>query len=466
MAANDPLLQPFQLKHLTLRNRFMSTSHEPAYTEGGLPKERYRLYHAEKAKGGIALTMIGGSSVVSMDSPQAFGNIELYRDEAVPWLREIADAVHEHGAAIMCQITHLGRRTGWNTGEWLPVVAPSSVREPAHRFFPKEAEDFDIRRIVADYGVAAERCRAAGLDGVEIECYGHFLDGFWSPATNKRNDEYGGSLENRMRFSIEVLQAIRARVGPDYIVGVRMVCDEDWDRGLSREEGIEIARRLVATGTIDFVNVIKGHIDSDGSLSHVIPGMGTPSAPHLELAKDVRGATDIPILHAARISDVATARHAVASGILDMVGMTRPHLADPHIAAKVMRGEEDRIRPCVGASYCLDRLYEGGGALCIHNPATGREATMPHVIARSEGPRRKIVIVGGGPAGLEAARVGAERGHEVVLFEAANEPGGQIRIAAELQRRKEIIGIVDWRASEAERAGAVMRYNNFACPAL
>jgi 2,4-dienoyl-CoA reductase-like NADH-dependent reductase (Old Yellow Enzyme family) len=462
MAANDPLLQPFQLKHLTLRNRFMSTSHEPAYTEGGLPKERYRLYHAEKAKGGIALTMIGGSSVVSMDSPQAFGNIELYRDEAVPWLREIADAVHEHGAAIMCQITHLGRRTGWNTGEWLPVVAPSSVREPAHRFFPKEAEDFDIRRIVADYGVAAERCRAAGLDGVEIECYGHFLDGFWSPATNKRNDEYGGSLENRMRFSIEVLQAIRARVGPDYIVGVRMVCDEDWDRGLSREEGIEIARRLVATGTIDFVNVIKGHIDSDGSLSHVIPGMGTPSAPHLELAKDVRGATDIPILHAARISDVATARHAVASGILDMVGMTRPHLADPHIAAKVMRGEEDRIRPCVGASYCLDRLYEGGGALCIHNPATGREATMPHVIARSEGPRRKIVIVGGGPAGLEAARVGAERGHEVVLFEAANEPGGQIRIAAELQRRKEIIGIVDWRASEAERAGAVLRYNNFA----
>jgi N-methyl-L-proline demethylase len=462
MAANDPLLQPFRLKNLTLRNRLMSTSHEPAYTEDGLPKERYRLYHAEKAKGGIALTMIGGSSVVSRDSPQAFGNIELYRDEAVPWLREIADAVHEHGTAIMCQITHLGRRTGWNTGEWLPVVAPSSVREPAHRFFPKEAEDFDIRRIVADYGVAAERCRAAGLDGVEIECYGHFLDGFWSPATNRRNDEYGGSLENRMRFSLEVLRAIRAQVGPDYIVGVRMVCDEDWDRGLSREEGIEIARRLVASGTIDFVNVIKGHIESDGSLSHVIPGMGTPSAPHLELAKDVRGATDIPIFHAARIADVATARHAVASGILDMVGMTRPHLADPHIVAKVMRGEEDRIRPCVGASYCLDRLYEGGGALCIHNPATGREATMPHVIAPTDGPKRKIVIVGGGPAGLEAVRVSAERGHEVVLFEAANEPGGQIRIAAELQRRKEIIGIVDWRVAEAERAGAVLRFNSYA----
>ncbi|MEX0809221.1 MAG: NADH:flavin oxidoreductase [Dongiaceae bacterium] len=462
MAVNDPLLQPFQLKHLTLRNRLMSTSHEPAYTEGGLPKDRYRLYHVEKAKGGIGLTMIGGSSVVSKDSPQAFGNIELYRDEVVRWLRETSDAVHEHGAAIMCQITHLGRRTGWNTGEWLPVVAPSPVREAAHRAFPKEAEDYDIRRIAGDYGEAAARCQESGLDGVEIECYGHFLDGFWSPATNKRSDEYGGSLENRMRFSLDALRAIRKRVGPAYIVGVRMVCDEDWERGLSRAEGIEIAQRLVASGMIDFVNVIKGHIDSDGSLTHVIPGMGTPSAPHLELAKEVRGATDIPILHAARIGDVATARHAVASGILDIVGMTRPHLADPHIVAKVMRGEEHRIRPCVGASYCLDRLYEGGGALCIHNPATGREGTMPHVIARSDGARRKIVIVGGGPAGLEAARVAGERGHEVILFEAANEPGGQIRIAAELLRRKEIIGIVDWRVAEAERAGVVMRFNNYA----
>ena len=328
MAATDPLLQPFQLKHLTLRNRLMSTSHEPAYTEGGIPKERYRLYHVEKAKGGIALTMFGGSSVVSVDSPQAFGNIELFRDEVVPWFREMADAVHEHGAAIMCQITHLGRRTGWNTGEWLPVVAASSVREPAHRAFPKEAEDYDIARIVRDYGAAAERCKEGGLDGLEIECYGHFLDGFWSPATNKRTDEYGGSLENRMRFSIDVLREMRDRVGPDYIIGVRMVCDEDWDRGLSKEEGIEIARRLVATGMIDFVNVIKGHIDSDNSLTGVIPGMGTPSAPHLELAREVRGATNIPIMHAARISDVATARHAVASGILDMVGMTRPHIAE------------------------------------------------------------------------------------------------------------------------------------------
>src|ERR1700722_15118913 len=263
MTSSDPLLQPFQLKHLTLRNRFMSTAHEPAYTEDGMPKERYRLYHAEKAKGGIALTMIGGSSVVSPDSPQAFGNILLYKDEVVPWLRELSDDVHSHGAAVMIQIPHLGRRTGWNKGDWLPVIAPSTVREPAHRAFPKVAEDWDIARIVGQYADAAERCKVGGLDGFEVECYGHLADQFWSPATNKRDDRYGGSLENRMRFSVEVLEAIRKRVGPDFIVGVRMVCDEDWEKGLSKEDGVSIARRLASSGLIDFINVIRGHIDSD-----------------------------------------------------------------------------------------------------------------------------------------------------------------------------------------------------------
>ena len=229
---SDPLLQPLALKHLVLRNRILSTAHEPAYTEDGMPKERYRLYHREKAKGGIALTMIGGSSVVAPDSPQAFGNIVLYRDEVVRWLRELADDVHAHGAAVMIQITHLGRRTSWSKEDWLPVIAPSPIREPAHRAFPKAAEDFDLARIKAAYADAAERCQAAGLDGLEFEMYGHLLDQFWSPATNKRDDEYGGTLENRMRFSLEVLDAVRERVGRDFIVGARLVCDEDWDRGL------------------------------------------------------------------------------------------------------------------------------------------------------------------------------------------------------------------------------------------
>src|SRR5690606_23077211 len=294
---------------------------------------------------------------------------------------------------------------------------------------------------------------------IEIEAYGHLLDAFWSPATNRRADAYGGSLENRMRFSLEVLDEIRAQVGPDYVVGIRMVVDEAMAGGLDREEGLEIARRLVATGAIDFVNVIRGHIDTDEGLSHVIPGTGTPSAPHLEFAGEIRAALGVPTFHAARIADVATANHAVAEGLLDMVGMTRAHMADPHIVAKLMRGEEARIRPCVGVGYCIDRIYEGGEALCIHNPATGREATMPHVIARADGPARKVVVVGAGPAGLEAARVTAARGHRVVLFEAAPEPGGQLRLAAALGRRREIIGIVDWLKSEIAHLGVDLRCN-------
>ncbi len=458
MSSTDPLLQPFTLKHLTLRNRVISTAHEPAYTDAGMPRERYRRYHAEKAKGGIGLTMIGGSAVVAPDSPQAFGNILLYKDEVVRWLKELADDVHGHGAAVMIQITHLGRRTSWAKDDWLPIIAPSNIREQAHRAFPKIMEDWDFPRTIAAYADAAERVKAAGLDGLEVECYGHLIDQFWSPATNQRDDDYGGSLDNRMRFAVDALEAIRARVGPDFIVGVRMVCDEDWDRGLGKAEGLEIARRLAKSGMVDFVNVIRGHIDTDDALARVIPGMGEPSAPHLDFAGEVKAATNLPTLHAARIQDVATARYAIVSGKLDLVGMTRAHMADPHIVNKIAAKREDEIRPCVGMGYCIDSIYSGQ-ALCVHNPATGREGAIPQIIEKAQGAPKKIVVIGAGPAGLEAARVAGARGHEVVLFEAASAPGGQVRVAAGLGRRKEIIGIVDWRVAQCQKFGVTLRMN-------
>jgi N-methyl-L-proline demethylase len=461
---SDPLLQPFRLKHLTLKNRVMSTAHEPAYSDDGMPKERYRLYHVEKARGGIAMTMTAGSALVGRDSPAAFGNLQAYRDEIVPWLRELTDACHEHDCKVMIQLTHLGRRTGWNTGDWLPVLSASPVREPAHRAFPKEAEDWDIERIVADYAAAAQRMQAAGLDGIEFEAYGHLMDAFWSPATNRRTDIYGGSLDNRLRFANRVVDAVRASVGPDFVVGIRMVADEDWDQGLTREEGMEIARRFAASGKIDFLNIIRGHIETDAALTQVIPITGMRSAPHLDFAGEVRAATRFPVFHAARISDVATARHAIESGKLDMVGMTRPHIADPHIVAKVAAGQENRIRPCVGATYCLDRIYEGGEALCVHNAATGREAAIPHLITKTEGPLQKVVVVGAGPAGLEAARVAAERGHSVSVLEASGRAGGQINLAVQNPRRRELIGIVDWRLAELDHLGVDIRYDFWAEP--
>lgn len=458
---NDPLLQPYQLRHLTLKNRLMITSHEPAYPEDGMPKERYRAYHAERARAGVALTMTAGSASVARDSPPVFNNILAWKDEVVGWMKQLTDECHDHGCAVMIQLTHLGRRTRWDKADWLPVVSAGHEREPSHKAFPKKAEDWDIARIIEDYADAAERMQAAGLDGIELQAYGHLMDQFWSPLTNELDGPYGGSLDNRLRFTFDTLRAIRDRVGPDFIVGIRYTGDEDLPGGLTRQDGLEISRRLKACGMVDFLNVIKGHIDTDAGLTDVIPVQGMRSAPHLDFAGEIRAATRFPTFHAAKIQDVATARHAIASGKLDMVGMTRAHMADPHIVAKIMRGEEDRIRPCVGANYCLDRIYQGGMALCLHNPATGRELEQPHEIARAQ-TRRRVVIVGAGPAGLEAARVAAERGHEVILHEAANDPGGQIRLTAQTSRRAEMIQIVQWRFDECQRMGVNFRFNSFA----
>ncbi len=458
MTTTDPLLQPFQLRNLTLKNRVMSTAHEPAYAEDAKPKLRYQLYHEEKAKGGIALSMFGGSTNIAPDSPPIFGQLYAGDDDIIPYFQQLADRMHAHGAATMIQLTHLGRRTVWDDGDWLPTISASSVREPAHRSFPKAMELADIRRVVRSYGEAARRCLEGGLDGLEIEAYGHLPDQFWSPLVNQRSDAYGGSLTNRMRFSIEVLEAIRRAVGDDFIVGIRMTGGEDVPGGLTEAEGIEIARTLANTGTIDFINIVKGSIATDEAISHVIPGLGTPLGPALEFAGRFRERVNLPIFHANRIADVATARYAIAEGLVDMVGMMRAHMADPHIVRKLEAGESDRIRVCVGASYCINRLYLGLDSMCIQNVATGREATIAHVTPRSDGPARMVVVVGGGPAGLEAARVAAERGHAVTLFEAGAQPGGQVVLAARATaRRADLIGIVDWLASECRHAGVELR---------
>ena len=454
----DPLLESFQLKHLHLKNRIITTSHEPAYNDDGFPKDRYIAYHLERAKGGIAMTMTAGSAVVSKDSPPSFDNIHAYKDEVVPWIKKLTDTIHDHDCKIMIQLTHLGRRTSWSKGDWLPSLSSGKHREPAHKAFPKVMESWDIERIIKEYGDAAERMKEGGMDGVELEGQGHLIGQFLSPLTNELSTEYGGSLENRLRFTIDVLSDIRKKVGQDFILGIRCVFDEVEEGGITKSEGLKIAKILSDSGLVDYLNVNKGRIHTDPILTKHIPIQGMKSAPHLEFAGEIKKEIQLPIFHASKISDVATARYAISNGLVDMIGMTRGHLADPHIVTKIKEKREEDIRPCVGATYCLDRIYQGEEALCIHNAATGRELKFPNIISPST-VKKKIVVVGAGPAGLEAARIAGERGHEVVVFEAAPDPGGQIRLCAKSERRKDMLGIIDWRMQQCAKKNVKFNFN-------
>lgn len=440
----DPLLQPFTLRNVTFRNRIMSTSHSEGFSDKGMPKEPLQRYHEEKARGGIGLTMFGGSSNIAPDSPNVFGQLNFGTDEVIPHLQQFSERVHAHGAAIMVQLTHLGRRGQATIEHWLPTIAPSGIRETVHRSTPKAMDKYDIQRVIRQYGDAAMRCKEGGLDGLETMTGGHLTGQFLSPMTNRRVDEYGGSLENRLRFIREVHDEIRRRVGEDYVVGIRYVMDEKTAGWLTQEEALRAAQLLERDGTIDFFNLVMGRIDRQRGLSEdCMPGIEQPLAPFLEDVSQFRTELKTPIFHAARIIHIETARRAVRDGIVDMVAMTRAHIADPHLVNKVMRGEEERIRPCVSTQFCQMTKP----ATCIHNPATAREATLPHIIERAaEG--RKVVIVGGGVAGMEAARVSAERGHQVVLFEASNRLGGQINVAAQFVPRSGLQGIVTWRKDE------------------
>ncbi|MEX1216820.1 FAD-dependent oxidoreductase [Saccharospirillum sp.] len=470
MANFESLFRPLAINKLTIRNRVVSTAHAEVYaTDGGMTTDRYVRYYEEKAKGGCGLCICGGSSVVSIDSPQSWWkSVNLATDKIIPHFQNLADAVHRHGGKIMIQITHMGRRSRWDGENWPNLMSPSGIREPVHRATCKTIEEEEIWRIIGDFARAAKRAQDGGLDGVELSAvHQHMIDQFWSPRVNKRTDEWGGTFENRMRFGMEVLKAVREAVGPDFAVGMRICGDEFHPDGLNHEDMKEIAAYYNETGLVDFFGVVGSGCDTHNTLANVIPNMAYPPEPFLHLAAGIKTVVDVPVIHAQNIKDPNQAERILDAGYVDFVGMTRAHIADPHIIAKIKMNQIDQIRQCVGANYCIDRQYQGLDVLCVQNAATSREYQgLPHIIEKTEGSIRSVLVIGGGPGGMEAARVAAERGHKVTLVERADALGGQITLAAQAPQRDQIAGITRWYALELARLGVDVRLGTSADAAL
>ena len=453
------LFTPIQVGRLTLKNRIYSSGHAEAMAEGGRPGERLARYHAAKARGGCALTIFGGSSSVHPSSPAAaWKQIANHDDSIIPAYRALADAVHAHDCLVFTQLTHMGRRAQADGEEANVLVAPSQIPERVHREVPHELEAEQIVEIVRAFGQAARRCREGGLDGIELSmAHNHLIDQFWSPLFNQRLDDYGGSLDNRLRFGFEVLREIRRTVGRDFVVGARISGDEFTRGGLTAGDMAEIARRLAASGLLDFLSIIGGGAHTYELQAAAVPNMSYATGVFVPLAAAIKqAAPGIPILHASRIVDPAHADRLVAAGQIDVVGMTRALIADPDLPRKALESRLDDIRTCVGANEgCIDRIYQGKPVTCVQNPATGREAELAEVRAATT--PKKVVVVGGGVAGLEAARMAAVRGHRVVLFEKASELGGQVLLAARAPERSEYAGIVRFLAAQVRKLAVDVR---------
>src|SRR3989454_773570 len=462
------LFTPIRVGSVTLKNRIYSSGHAEAMAEGGRPTARLSRYHEAKAQGGCALTIFGGSSSVHPSSPAAaWKQIANHDDSIIPAYRAIADAVHRHDCLVFTQLTHLGRRAQSDPEVSPVLLAPSQIPERVHREVPHELEPEQIAALVRAFGNAARRCRAGHLDGIEISmAHNHLIDQFWCPLFNQRTDEYGGSLENRMRFAFEVLAEIRREVGREFVVGGRISGDEFTAGGLSARDMAEIARRLAASGLMDFLSIIGGGAHTYALQAAAVPNMSFPTAVYVALAAAIKkAAPSLPVLHASRIVDPIQADQLAAAGQIDVVGMTRALIADPELPRKAREGRLDDIRTCVGANEgCIDRIYQGKAVTCVQNPATGREGELGQVGKASVA--KKVVVVGGGVAGLEVARVAALRGHRIVLLEKDAQLGGQVLLAARAPARADYAGIVRFLVVQVKKLGVDVRLGVEATAAL
>jgi len=455
------LLSPIKLRHTLVRNRMVLAAHQTNLAEDNLLSERHLSYYARRAQGGVGLIVIEQQVVHPSDYPYQMA-IFGFDERVVPCYRRIAAAVKSHGAHLLAQLNHNGQQSSSNLSQ-RPVWAPSPFPDVISREVPKQMEVEDIQEVVEGFARVACHAREGGLDGVEVNISERSLiRQFLSPLTNHRSDHYGGSLDNRIRFCYEVIDAVRQAIGHDLILGIRLCGDElaPW-AGLTPEHSREIASRLAATGKIDYIGVSPGSIYS---LHMAWPSMHVPPDYALPLAAGVKEVVGVPVIATGRIYDPLQAEEILEKGWADMLELTRALIADPDFANKARQGNLDDIRPCVYCNQgCVVSSPLNPPLRCIYNPEVGCEGEFTIQPARR---KRQVIVIGGGVAGLEVARVVALRGHHVVLYEKEGELGGQVAIAARGPGRAEFGKIARYLVDQVEKLGVEIKIGVEVSPEL
>ncbi len=447
----ERLLSPIAIGPVRLRNRVIATAHYTGFSGGPVPGEADAAYLEARSRGGTALFVTEG--MVVHPTGRASGSSWVATDPAVvPALERLGDRAHRYGAALFGQLRHQGRMMSSRASR-LPLWAPSALRGSYHREMPHAMTAEEIGEVLRGFALAARHVDAAGLDGVELNAaHGFLLHAFLSPFTNRRDDDYGGSPEHRLRLLREACAVVREAVAPRLAVGVRLSMEDFTPGGLGADDIAAIARALAQAGLVDYVSLSQSNYET-WSMGAMVPDMHLGPAPFTHLATRVRQACGLPVAVAGGIRRLEVAEEVLARGEADLVAMTRALIADPDLVARA--SEPDRIRPCIACNVCWDSLARGAPVRCAVNPTVGREGEWS--TAESGGDPRRVVVVGGGVAGLESARVAAARGHQVTLIERAPVLGGQVLAAARAPGRAELGAIVPWLESEARRLGVAVR---------
>ena len=455
------LWTPLQLGPVATRNRIVFSAHLTNYARDGKPTEQHAAYYAARAAGGAGLIITEEHSTHPTDWPYEKLIHGFHRD-VIPGYRTITEAVHRHRVPIFAQINHNGGQAS-SMFSRLPVWAPSAVADPLFREVPKAVTHAEIDEIIAGYATVAEHCAEGGFDGIELQCsHSSIVRGFLSPATNKRTDEYGGSLANRTRLLVEIVAAVRRVIGNRLALGVRICGDELIEGGTTIDDAVEIARIVEATNQVDYINTSIGV--ATASLFMIEASMHIPPSYAMFIPSAIRKAVDLPVVGVGRFKDPLQAERALAEGHCDLVGVVRGQIADPDFAAKARAGATDEIRLCLSCNQeCVGRMGLNRWLGCIENPRTGREAEP--TVAISAKPKQ-VMIVGAGPAGLQAAISAARAGHRVTVYEQREQAGGQVRIAASVPNRAEFGDMIRNQLTECKRLGVTIEYGVGVWPGL